>query len=189
MQKFCSIRMNFSLTVVKLRRNMCNKELGFRFRVEPSILPRTFITWINFLYCQFQDLNLWVPLSVVSNVLHSGGRKSCATVIIDCTEVQIDKPKNPLSQEQSYSYYKRFNTVKVRLDIPDFVPQKGQLGQKQLYRSKNLSSKRLHVERIISLGKTSKILTGPITFNIVSLSSRIIFVCFMRVNFRPKIIL
>ena len=212
----------FFLTVVKLRRNMCNKELGFRFGVEPSVVSRTFITWINFLYCQFQELNLWVPHSVISNVLHSRGKKSGATVIIDCTEVQIDRPKNPLSQQQSYSNYKRLNTVKVliglsetgtvtfvseayggstsdrqvfeksgllqkleakdvvladrgfniqdlllrrnvRLDIPDFVPQKGQLEQKQLYRSKNLSSKRIHVERIIGLGKTYKILTGPIT--------------------------
>ena len=89
----------FFLTVVKLRRNMCNKELGFWFGVEPSIASRILISWINFLYCQFQELNLWVPHSVVSNVLHSRGKKSGATVIIDCTEVQIDKPKNPLSHQ------------------------------------------------------------------------------------------
>ena len=200
----------------------------------------------QFFYCQFQELNLWVPHSVVSNVLHSRGKESSATVIIDCTEVQINKPKNPLSHQQSYSNYKILNTVKVlvglsetgtvtfvseayggstsdrqvfersgllqkleandvvvagrgfniqdlllrrnfRLDIPDFVPQKGQLEQKQLYRSNNLSFKRIHVKRVIGLGKTYKILTGPITFNLVSLSSRIIFVCFMLVKFRPNI--
>ena len=49
----------FFLTVVKLRRNMCNIELGFSFGVEPSIAFRIVITWINFLYCQFQELNFF----------------------------------------------------------------------------------------------------------------------------------
>lgn len=237
----------FFLTLIKLRRNMLTKELGYRFGISVSLVSRIFITWINLLFCQFKELNLWAPYSRLKEVMKFKEKNCTCTVIIDCTEIPIEKPKNPLSQQQTYSNYKSCNTLKiligisptgtvtfvsdayggatsdrqmveksgfldllksgdviladrgftiedlllsknVSVNIPEFVPQKkGQLEPTQLDRSKKISSKRIHVERLIGLAKTYRILCGPLPHKLVPLGSRIVFVCFMLINFRCNI--
>ena len=39
------------------------------------------------------------------------------TIIIDCFEIYIDRPSNLLARAQTYSHYKRHNTVKVLIGI------------------------------------------------------------------------
>lgn len=107
----------FLLTIVKLRRNMINKELAFKFDISETLVSRIFITWINFLYCQFKELNIWVPLKTAKQNAKFKGRKCTSTVIIDCTEIKIDQPKNPVSQQLTYSTYKSCNTLKVLVGI------------------------------------------------------------------------
>ena len=55
-------------------------------------------------------------------------------------------------------------------------------------RDRKISSKRVHVERIIGLGKTYKILTHPLNQTETVLSSDISYICFMLVNFRKCIV-
>lgn len=236
----------FLLAIVKLRRNMTNKELALKFDISEALVSRIFITWINFLYCQFKELNIWIPFKVAETNLKFKGRKCTSTVIIDCTEVKIDQPKNPVSQQLTYSTYKSSNTLKVligisctggitfisdayggsisdrclfekcgltdllekndivladrgfqiqdilapndvTLNVPEFMKRKAdQLEPEQLSRSKKTSSKRIHIERVIGLAKTYKILKF-LSSNLVPLGSRIIFVCFMLANFRDNI--
>ncbi|XP_050516495.1 uncharacterized protein LOC126891362 [Diabrotica virgifera virgifera] len=107
----------FLLTIVKLRRNMLNKELSFKFNISEALVSRIFITWINFLYCQFRELNIWVPLNIAKENAKFKGRQCASTVIIDCTEVKIDQPKNPVSQQLIYSTYKSCNALKVLVGI------------------------------------------------------------------------
>lgn len=250
-QKLCdrllSPENEFFLTIIKLRRNMVNKELAFRFEISEATVSRTFITWINFLYCQFKELNIWIPHKIAEENMRQKGEKCTSTIIIDCTEFKIQKPQNPVSQQLTYSTYKSTNTLKVLIgissigsvtfisdayggtisdrvlfeksgliellekkdivladrgfqiqdllihkditvNIPDFLKRhSGQLEPYQLERSKKISSQRIHVERIIGIGKTYKILSLPLTSNLVPLASRIIFVCFMLVNLRSNI--
>lgn len=236
----------FLLTIVKLRRNMINKELALKFDISEALVSRIFITWINFLYCQFKELNIWTPLKVAEENLKFKGRKCTSTVIIDCTEIKIDQPKNPVSQQLTYSTYKSSNTLKVLIGIsctggitfisdayggsisdrclfekcalsdllekndivlvdrgfqiqdilaskdvivnmPEFLKKKAdQLEPEQLNRSKKTSSNRIHIERVIGLAKTYRILKF-LSSNLVPLGSRIIFVCFMLANFRDNI--
>lgn len=76
----------------------------------------------------------------------------------------------------------------VKVNMPEFLKKKaGQLEPEQLYSSKKTSADRIHIERIIGLGKTYKILKGTLTSNLVPLASRIIFVCFMLVNLHQNI--
>lgn len=103
----------FLLTIVKLRRNMINKELAYKFDISEPLVSRIFITWLNFLYCQFKELNIWVPLTTAKQNAKFKGRKCTSTVIIDCTEIKIDQPKNPVAQQLTYSTYKSCNTLKV----------------------------------------------------------------------------
>lgn len=107
----------FYLTLIKLRRNMCNKELAIHFGISKSSVSKYFITWINYLYCKLKDLNVWVPKEIISpNVMYQKRSDTC-TVIIDCTEIKIEKPKNPVSQQATYSNYKSANTLKVLIGI------------------------------------------------------------------------
>jgi hypothetical protein len=53
---------------------------------------------------------------------------------------------------------------------------------------RRISSKRVHVERIIGLAKTYKILTHPLNSTETLLASDILFICFVLVNFRPCIV-
>lgn len=55
-------------------------------------------------------------------------------------------------------------------------------------RDRKVSSKRVHIERIIGLGKTYQILTHPLKSTEACLSSDIVFVCYMLCNFRTGII-
>ena len=62
------------------------------------------------------------------------------------------------------------------------------MSNETVIRDRKIASKRVHVERIIGLAKTYKILTIPMTATEAKLSSEIIFVCFMLCNFRNGIV-
>jgi len=58
----------------------------------------------------------------------------------------------------------------------------------EIVRGRRIASKRIHVERVIGLAKTFKILKTELTAEKRQLGSRIIFVCFMLSNFRTSIV-
>ncbi|KAJ8942509.1 hypothetical protein NQ314_010062 [Rhamnusium bicolor] len=107
----------FYLTLIKLRRNMCNTELSFHFQINKTSVNKYFVTWINYLYCKFKDLNLWVPKETIDETVMFQRKTNSCTVIIDCTETKIEKPLNPASQQVTYSTYKSANTLKVLVGI------------------------------------------------------------------------
>jgi hypothetical protein len=63
-----------------------------------------------------------------------------------------------------------------------------QFSVKSLTRDRKIASKRVHVERLIGLAKTYKIMTTPLTNVETVLGSRILFCCFMLCNFRRRIV-
>lgn len=103
----------FFLTVIKLRHNMLMKELGYRIKISVALVSRIFITWVNLLFCQFKELNLRAPYRKLKDLMKYKGKNCTSTVIIDCTEIPIKRPENPLSQQQTYSNYKSCNTLKI----------------------------------------------------------------------------
>ena len=147
--------------------------------------------------------------------------------IIDCSEIFIDTPLNFEARSQTYSNYKKHNTIKfliaitpcgsisflskcwggrvsdkvitqrsgflnhiepgdtiladrgftvaddlalygAKLEIPAFTRGKQQLSQRDVEYSKQLSTVRIHVERVIGqLKKKYRILRGPIPINLL----------------------
>jgi len=53
---------------------------------------------------------------------------------------------------------------------------------------RKISSKRVHIERVIGLAKTYKILTEPMNSTETMYASELIFICFMLCNFRSNIV-
>jgi hypothetical protein len=76
----------------------------------------------------------------------------------------------------------------VTVNIPTFFRKKNQMSSKKVMHDRKVSSKRVHIERIIGLGKTYKILTHPLNTSETALSSDIIKVCYMLCNFKKCIV-
>ena len=49
----------FLLMLVKLRRRYPHSELARLFGVSVFTVQNVFVTWINFSYCQWQEINCW----------------------------------------------------------------------------------------------------------------------------------
>ena len=49
----------FLLTLVKLRKHYSNNELAMFFRVSEKTVSNTFTTWINIMYFQWRELDIW----------------------------------------------------------------------------------------------------------------------------------
>lgn len=80
-----------------------------------------------------------------------------------------------------------FASNDIFVNTPTMLRGKSQLEPEDVIKDRKVASQRVHVERVIGLGKTYKTLTKPMSCKKVPLSSRIIFICFMLVNFRPTI--
>ena len=103
------------LTLVKLRLN-----LPFFFLAQDGDLPDStmrayFWKWIDILYEKLDFLIQWPDPEGVRETLpgHFKEKYPRLTSIIDCFEIRIEQPSNALAKAQTYSNYKKANTVKV----------------------------------------------------------------------------
>lgn len=109
----------FLITLVKLRLNLRNKDLGFRFGVSETLISLTVHKWINILYVALNFLIRWPSKEEVRATLPECFRTkfSKAIAIIDCTEIFIERPSNLLARCQTWSNYKCHNTIKYLIGI------------------------------------------------------------------------
>ena len=97
-------------------------------------------------------------------------------------------PGDSLMADKGFNVQDIFASRDVTINIPTFFKKKNRMSGKSVIRDRKVSSKRVHIERIIGLGKTYKILTRPLTGTEASLSSDIVFICYMLCNFRSGIV-
>jgi len=64
---------------------------------------------------------------------------------------------------------------------------KSQLEAEDVVRDRRIASKRIHIERVIGLAKTFKILKKELSHSKVHLGSRIIYICFAILNSRSLV--
>ena len=244
-----SVENQLLLTLIKLRLHTPNQELAFWFSVSEYTVGNIFVTWINFMFCSWKELNIWPSKELVDVHMPSDFKRLYAStqVIVDGVEVPIKKPGKPTAQQVTYSTYKNRNTLKalvgitpggltsyitpayggsasdrilvergdlpqkcdpgdsimsdkgfnvqdifapfnIQVNIPTFLSKKNQLSTKAIINDRKIACKRVHVERVIGLAKTYKILTSPMNEVETILGSRIIFVCFMLGNHRARIV-
>ena len=244
-----SIEDQFFLTLIKLRRNKPNFELSRMFGISQATVTNIFVTWINFMFFQWEETQWWPSRSLVSFYTPTDFKTKFPTtrVIVDGTECPIQKPKQPVAQQATFSTYKNRNTVKVlvgttpgglvsyvsqayggsvsdrqicerstlpslcdpgdsimadkgfnvqdlfeqslvTVNIPTFIKKKNRMSHETVMKDRKIASKRVHVERIIGLAKTYKLLKSPMNNTESALSSQIIKVCFYLCNFRSNIV-
>lgn len=107
------------LTLVKLKQGSANQDLAERFGITDSHVSNIFITWVSILNKVLTNQNIWMSKrKVVKNMpdcfkpLYKDVR-----VVIDCTEMRIEKPSDCEAQAASYSQYKSSNTLKALIGI------------------------------------------------------------------------
>lgn len=239
----------FFLTLIKLRQHPTNFELSRWFKLSENGVSSVFITWVNFMACQWGEIDWWPSRELVSFFAPTDfyAKFPRTRVIVDGTECPIMKPKQPIAQQATFSTYKNQNTVKVlvgatpggltsyvspayggptsdrqicersslltrcdpgdsimadkgfnvqdlfvhrdiSVNIPTFFRKKNRLSGRAVLQDRKIACKRVHIERIIGLAKTYKLLKSPMNNVESSLASEIIKVCFILCNFRDCIV-
>jgi hypothetical protein len=105
------------LCLVKLRLDKEEAELAILFKISMSTVSRVFNTWLNFLYYQLKELDLFIPKEVVDNFMPKDFKRKYPNtrIILDATEVKIEKPSKVTDQGATWSTYKNSNTLKTMI--------------------------------------------------------------------------
>ena len=118
--KTLSLFQEFVMVLIKLRLNVPNLDLAYRFEVSLSTVSRVFKAWMEVLDVRLSPLISWPEREELWRTMprcfqYTFGKAT--TIIIDCFEIYIDRPSNLLARAQTYSHYKSHNTVKVLIGI------------------------------------------------------------------------
>ncbi|CAN7998195.1 unnamed protein product [Ixodes pacificus] len=104
----------FFMVLVRLRRGMSGEELARNFMMSESQVSRIFATWINFLQRELRMLTTLPSREAIKPHLPKSFRGFENTrLVLDATEVRIQRPSSLSAQRQTFSPYKHYNTYKA----------------------------------------------------------------------------
>lgn len=115
-----SLKDQILMTQIKLKLNLGHKDLAFRFNTSPSTVSNVTLTFIILLHdILFKSLMDNVPSQLKNQLCLPNCFQSFQNcrMIIDCTEVSCDIPKQLDQQKLTYSNYKHRNTLKGLIGI------------------------------------------------------------------------
>ena len=115
----CSAFQQFLMVLMKLHLNLRNQDLAYRFGVHQSTVSRYFNRWLDILYNRLSVLVSWPEREVVLKTMPMEFCKKfrkCA-IIINCFEIFIERPTSITARAQTWSNYKKHNTVKFLIGI------------------------------------------------------------------------
>lgn len=103
--------------LVRLRRGLCAADVCFRMGLKEATYSRLFTTWVPFLAAELRLLFPFPSRSLINDWMPNCFRKRYPStrVVIDCYEVQVERPSGLMNQSATYSDYKGRNTVKYLL--------------------------------------------------------------------------
>ena len=110
----------FLLGLIHMRLNLSGRDLGYMFGgISEATVSHTFLHVVNVLYHRLRPLVIWPDRGTLRKTLPLDFSKHCpnCVVIIDCFEIFLDRPLNPLATTQTFSSYKHHNTVKYLIGI------------------------------------------------------------------------
>ena len=110
------------MVLVRLRLGWLQKQISDISCISQPSVSKIFTTWITFLY---HVLVRWPSKQLIKKYLPKCFSKYPRTrVVIDCTEIKVEKPSAPSSQKVTWSDYKSHNTSKLLVLLtkrPHFV--------------------------------------------------------------------
>ncbi|XP_041360664.1 uncharacterized protein LOC121376926 isoform X1 [Gigantopelta aegis] len=117
-----------------------------------------------------------------------GGSTSDRQIVERSNLLSCVDPGDSIMADKGFNVQDLFAPINVAINIPTFFRKKNRMSGNIVMKDRKISSKRVHIERIIGLGKTYKILCNPLTSTETKLSSDIVFICYMLCNFRTCIV-
>jgi len=129
------------------------------------------------------------PGGLVSYIPDFYGGSSSDRALVERSTLPTDMdPNDEIMVDKGFNVQDIFAIYDIGVNLPTFLKKRTQFTVKSRKNDRKIASKRVHIERIIGLGKTYKILVEPMTSVDTMLGSRIGFVCFMLCNFRGCIV-
>ena len=110
------------LVLMKLRLNLTNRDLAMRFKISPTKVSQILNTYLPALAARLKFLLKWpTKNTILKNMpkLFRSKYKRCR-VIIDCSEIFIQRPTNLDARAQTWSNYKHHNTMKFLIGITPY---------------------------------------------------------------------
>lgn len=101
--KCCLLKDQLLITLMKYKKNYEYVDLAIFFRINRHTISRIVYLWTDILYISFKKVDFW-------NMRYT--RNDLYTAMLDCTEIPIEKPKDPNMQQVTWSNYKNTNTFK-----------------------------------------------------------------------------
>nr|XP_029736119.1 uncharacterized protein LOC115270923 [Aedes albopictus] len=98
------------LTLIKYRHNWEYRMLAIIFKIREGTAQEIFIFWTKLLYNRLETIDFWSMRS------RNDGEY---VVILDCTEIPVEKPAAPDLQQATFSKYKNTNTFKTLVAIDE----------------------------------------------------------------------
>jgi hypothetical protein len=133
------------------------------------------------------------PRGTVSFISDSYGGSASDRQIIERSdlvkpELKHFRKKDSIMADRGIMVQDLFATRDVFVNTPTMLKGKSQLEREEVVHDRRIAAKRIHIERVIGLAKTFKILRNPLPSSKVILGPRINYICFAIVNFRPCIV-
>ena len=107
------------LVLMKLRLNLGDQDLAYRFGISQSTVSQYFAKMIELLYVRLSCLVYWSERNELMKTMPMEFRKHFkkCVVIIDCFEVFIERPTSLAARARTWSNYKHHNTIKFLIGI------------------------------------------------------------------------
>ena len=106
----------FFLILARLRLGLLERDLSDRFVISQALVSVIFDTWLNLIYFHLSSLTFWPSCETVQKYMPNEFARSYGNtrIIIDATELFIEKPSDLSIQSVTWSNYKSHNTLKGR---------------------------------------------------------------------------
>ena len=108
-----------TMFLMKLRLNLFDEDIGYRFSVHRTTVSRNFHKVLDVMDTKLSHLIKWPGRQTLRETLPISFRRffnKCA-VIIDCTEIFVERPSDLLARAQMWSNYKHHSTLKFLIGI------------------------------------------------------------------------
>ncbi|XP_069136298.1 uncharacterized protein [Argopecten irradians] len=105
--------------LMRLRLGLLVADLSDRFLISEGTFSKYFSTWIVFLRKELDFLNPFPSRDIIDRIMPTSFRLKYPSVrvIIDCTEIFIQRSSSLLNQSMTFSNYKHHTTIKFLVGI------------------------------------------------------------------------
>ena len=110
---------NLMMFFLRVRLSYGIEDLAFRFGVSKGQVSKHFHNVLDIIYVKTKPLIKWPDRDVLRLTMPTSFRKffkKCA-VIIDCSEVFVERPSDLMARAQVWSNYKHHSTIKFLIGI------------------------------------------------------------------------